>query len=389
MNNEDVINELKKRIAISNFTNEPKKKLNLLPIFFNEWSDKFMNKRKILNAITVLSLIIILIGTGTIIYAKKQWNVQFENYLNREYEIASTTLKEAYNSGYAENIEMDYIFQDEIGVKINSLLMTDNYLETNLQFEFPENLQLNTKTFTFGYAIYDENNNIYAITFRPHWGNPVKHFFYPENLCKELSIDFPAEYLSDASGIDNIEANKPIIISKLHLSSTIGFPKSQKLYIRIFDLGYHMQETIDDSTLKNEYEDFCISNSEWIFEIEVPEKFYERKLKLLKLENDIPDLNIDKITLNEVNLTIEAVINNLSETIDDIDLRNQADFRNSLINITDETGKIYFEKTNGLSFQKDLIRMQFEINKNIFDNHQLYLNFNYNGNQYSSKLISK
>ena len=387
MTNDDVIKELKKRIAISNFSTEVKRKNFVLPNFLNDWSEMKMNNRKFSNVLATLILGLLIIGAGTGIYAKRQWDIQYKEYQSREYEIGFTTVKDANDSGYTENIDMDYIFQDNIGAKVNSLLITDNYFESKIQFQFPEDLQLNTETFTYGFAIYDEDNNIYAINIRPHWGDLQKYDPYPKSLCKELGTIFPATFLADGGGANPIEATEQSILTKIKLTSTVGFPKSKKLYIRVFDLGYHMYELLDETTLENEMENFDITDSEWIFEIDVPEKFYERKTTILKLENDIPNLEIDKITVSEINLIVEANINDFTKTINDVDLQNQADFRNQLINITDENGNVYYEKSEGLVASGDLIRMQFDINKKAFEDNQFYLNFSWNGKNYSSKIL--
>ena len=56
------------------------------------------------------------------------------------------------------------------------------------------------------------------------------------------------------------------------MKSEKGFPRSKKIYIRVFDLGYSMTQVDEENNYQAE--DFSITNAEWIFEIDLPEKFY-------------------------------------------------------------------------------------------------------------------
>ena len=187
INKDKLLNEMKKKIAISNFYEEQSQNnSNISPSQVKDWRKYIMNKKKILNVISIFLFAVIILGTSTSIYAKKQWEISFKEYQNRDYTLTLATIIDAEESDYNENIKMDYIFQDNIGVKINSLLMTDGYLESNVEFKFPENLELNSETFTYGFAVYDENNNVYAIAPRIHLGNQKKYEPYYKNFLKQV-----------------------------------------------------------------------------------------------------------------------------------------------------------------------------------------------------------
>ena len=51
---------------------------------------------------------------------------------------------------------MNYITQDGISVKVDSLMITDDYLEAKINFKFVDNIEVNSETFGFGYAVYDD-----------------------------------------------------------------------------------------------------------------------------------------------------------------------------------------------------------------------------------------
>ena len=55
---------------------------------------------------------------------------------------------------------MDYLMQDGIGIKINSIILTDDCLDFDITFKFNEEINVDFKNFSFGYAVYDENKNI-------------------------------------------------------------------------------------------------------------------------------------------------------------------------------------------------------------------------------------
>lgn len=177
------------------------------------------------------------------------------------------------------------------------------------------------------------------------------------------------------------------------MGSNKGFPKSKKIYIRVFDLGYSMIDLGEENNkLRIEQaEDFSLSNAEWIFEINVPEKFYERETTELTLKDEIPGLEIEKITVTEVGLVVRAKIEGFSDIVylgKDMKPDEWQKLRNETVNITDEEGTIYYENTMGTVQGKNWFRMNYEINKNML-NKKLFLNVKINRQQYSSELIEK
>lgn len=349
--------------------------------------------KKILNIAAVI-LVVVLVGSiAPRIYAKIQWDIKFKEYQNREFETGQGTIKEAMASGYNEEIDMDYVTQDGIRVKVDSLMITDDYLEANINFEFEDDIKVNSETFGFGYAIYDDQKNIYGVFTRMHLGSNEKRDYYTPYMYQEIGVEYNkndiyAIQLNDTAGTENISAIDRNIISKIKMGSTKGFPKSKKLYIRVFDLGYHMVDVHTDGT-PNIMENFTISDAEWIFEIDVPDKFYERQTTELKLKDEIPGVEIEKITVTEVGLIIKAKIEGYGVQLENNGIQEWQKLRNETINITDEEGNIYYENTIGMvQLGKDTVRMNFEINKNMLSK-KLFLNVKVNGQQYSSELIEK
>ena len=150
-----------------------------------------------------------------------------------------------------------------------------------------------------------------------------------------------------------------------------------------------MFDYIDESTLEHEMENFDISNSEWIFEIDVPEKFYERTVTELVLKENIEKLNIEKIEVSEIELTVEGTLEGFYNMLSNLPTpAEETNLRKETVYITDENGNIYSEKTYGLVANKDWFRMNFEINKNML-NQKYFLNVKIDSQIYTSELIIK
>lgn len=397
INENDLLNELKKRIAISNFELENENQ-NIFPKkLFEDWRKYIMNKKKVLNTIGILAVAFILLGISANIYAKIQWNIGFNEYKNREYQTSLATIKDAEENGYVQNIDMEYVVQDNIGVKLTSLLMTDEYVEITADFKFPEDMEINTETFSYGFAVYDNEKNVYSVAPRVNiYGVKMgKIDTYTPYMYKEMGIDYDRfnlydKLISDGGGVHNIYAENHNLISKIELNSSKRFPKSKKLFVRINNLGFTMVEISNDSNVDNYKEDFDISNCEWIFEVDVPEKFYERTTTELALKDEIPNLSIEKIEVSEVYLMVRGTLNGFYDMIQqkaEIPVE-MTELDNKTIYITDEEGNTYYEKTYGLTGKKDCFRKRFEITKDML-NKKLFLNVKIGEKIYTSELIKK
>lgn len=343
-------------------------------------------KRKALNSVAVV-IAIVAIGTASNqIYAKIKLDAEFKEYQNREYKYG------VGQKDLTESIEMQYIEQDGIKVKVDSLMITDDRLEAKINFEFAEGIEVNSETFEFGYAIYDEENNLYCI-----YGNINSKIqkrgyeYHKRNIYRELGID-SKKYVPmiSSTGITKISAENRNITSKIIMNSHTGFPKAKKLYIRIFDLEYYMDycHTEEIKTIST-MEYFPISDAEWIFEINVPESIYNRKTINLKLKEEIPELEITHIKVTQTGLILKGKMQELYNAMmsgKDMSREEWAIKQNEIINITDSQGNSYYYKSGGSTEEKNGFTFDFEIDQDIVNSRQLFLNINVNGKQYSSEL---
>ena len=138
-------------------------------------------------------LVVALLGTvSNQLYARIKWSIEFKEYENRAFEYGKGSVKEAVDDGYNENIEMEYVEQDGISAKIDSIMVTDDYMRIQVNFVFDDAIKVDSERFSYGIAVYDENNNIYGIFTRMHIGikEQSKYDRYWEYIYKELGVEY-------------------------------------------------------------------------------------------------------------------------------------------------------------------------------------------------------
>ena len=352
-------------------------------------------RRKILN-VAAIFLVIILTGViSTQIYAKIKWNIEFKEYKNLPSAETKGTLKEIKEDGFSEILDVDYLTQDGIGIKLNSILLTDDCLDMDVTFKFDKNLEVNSQTFSSGFTIYDENKNIYSIHSRMHIGENTKYdnvtlFTYKELGVKYNKKDVYAIQLASSSGItqgDVDEENRTINMN-ITLRAKDKFPQSKKLYIRLFDPGFSMIES-ENNNNENKIvnaEDFSLSDAKWIFEIDVPDKFYERNSVELKPENEISGIEFKNITITDTGLNLVFKSEEYDKLIKDGKDMDSSEFLEKvqrMLYISDKDGNRYNELNIGSPENDQQYKMTLDVGLKYLDD--LYINYN---NQ-KEKLIEK
>ena len=252
--------------------------------------------------------------------------------------------------------------QDGIGIKINSILLTDDCLDFDITFKFNEEINVDSKNFSFGYAVYDENKNIYNI--QPRLFSKNKENNKISFIYKELGLNYDtksatAQQFSDIAtqqitGVS--EANRTIDFN-LTLRAKDKFPQSKTIYIKIFDLGYTMSDIENENnelTIKNS-EDFNLSKAKWNLEIEVPKKFYERNTTELTTKNNIPGIDIENILISETGMTIKFKSKEYDKIVKsgiDMEAENFQKQISEILSITDKEGNTYKVSNSGTTQEK-------------------------------------
>ena len=351
-----------------------------------------MKKRKILNIAAILLIVIMLGALTPSIYAKIQWNIEYQEYENRPINYGSATINEAIQE-YEKNIQMDYIYKNDIGIKIDSLILTNDYFKINVNFKLPEGIELNTQTFRYGFAVYDENGNIYGIQERMLFKDEKVPYW--EKLYKELGINYDkkdvfAVQLKDSSGMGVITSQKGNIIAYTQMTSNKGFPKSKKLYIRIFDIGYDLMELNEEKTQMLSAQNVNITNDEWIIELNIPEEFYTRQSINLKLANEVEGLKISKAELTKTALVMKVEQDGLRKAVMDGRNLSEEEFTNKIneaIHIEDEQGNTYNYTNLSTTENPEEIQLKFSLSTKDISK-RLYLCVKINEKDYKVELIT-
>lgn len=267
--------------------------------------DKKRKNHKIRNIAAIL-VIILLLGTfSPQLYAKFRQDMKYKEYTRRNYVSGTGEIA----SAYSEQVNMDYVFQNDIGVKLDSFILTDDTFKVDISFKLPEEMRVDKKEgnnneethigYYFGFAVYDEEKNCFSILNRlDKQIIESKYDNYIGFVYKELGINRD-KALANSSSTTIIELDEDKVVARLEMNTLKGFPNSKKIYIRIFNIGYWVSNSNLDYVSDH-------SDLEWNFEIETPDKFLKRDTTNLVLLDEIPKLKINKFTVTETGMVFIA-----------------------------------------------------------------------------------
>lgn len=342
-------------------------------------------------AASVLFFIIAgLLGNG--IYAKIQWNIQYKEYLNVDRGVTSLSVKESESSGNLVKIDDQYNYKNNIGLKIDNLFISDDELELDVFIDLSKIDNFRSDTLGFGYIIYDENNSIIGAYTRKGWEyskfHSLKKCFstnYFKKFMKEKNISYKEHDLAKLMNYNScseklIESTNKIVTQRILISSeNRKIPKSQKIYIRIFDLGYAVS---DSKTL--DYEDFELcKNEEWNYDIIIPDKIYSRDNLFLMVENTTSKAKITTASVSESRLIIE--FNGFESTEEYNKFIESNDNDNFRLYLEDQNGNVinYSQNIGGYAPNEELTyKCYFDLNKNNFIENYYTLHYCENDNEY-------
>lgn len=329
---------------------------------------------------TVGILLIVFVGIPNV-YAYIKWNAEFTEFMEIPRQTSVGTKVDD------ELVEMNYIEKNGIKARVESLIASEDEVKIRLAFEFDNDIELNSKTFDYSYAVYDENNNIYAI-YNSSMNAKIDRL--PELIYRELNVvynknDIYANQYATSTSMGNISANNRKIVNEIRLKSLKGFPKSKKLYLRILNLGYSMINVEE-----KKIEEFNISKENWIFEIDIPERFYNSNSYDLKLTNEIEGVKLTKARITDTALTLTLEDKTIAEKLQNGHKMKSDEFakmQDELIYITDNTGnKIQMLE---ITSSENEIKVRFSVAKQYLDENRLFINITKDGKTYKSELIKE
>lgn len=348
--------------------------------------------KKILMLFLAIIAILLVIFILFKVYIYIDMEARFKEFEKRQAVETKGTLSYVDDENYAKVENMDYIIQDGIGIKIDSISLNDDTFTANVSFKL--NKDFDYRTLGYSFAIYDENKNIYEIYSRMHIGENNMYDYNSIFMQKELGVynkkDIYSIYLASGAGIEqvSIDNNEKTVVNKIKVEAKDKFPESKKLYIKIFDLGYFNMNEEENAEISAE--NVNLTDAKWQFEFDVPEEMNKRETLNLKLAEDIPGLEITKMTLSETKLAINF---NSKDYIDLItagkDMPGE-EFRNKveeMLNITDSEGNRY-QETSGGTTGNGGYKISFDVTKNDLPK-KLFINFKVGDKQYKSELVEK
>ncbi len=311
-------------------------------------------KKKIIILILIVLIITAIVVAGYIVYKnyeKKEFiknaEAEFKNIDRKELMYGSSYidgkdgLKNAVENGYIENIDSEYQYSNDIGCKINSFVFSDTNLSLLLDFDFLRKPIRINQLFT-DVIIYDENGNIYS----SELVGSKKCFKHRKEIYKEKGLKQENE-LTDAYSFGALYQTEDRCILQLSLESK--YPVAEKLYINAYGIGY-MDRKLD-------YVD--LYDGEWNFEIDVPEKFVNRKNNEYKLKEKVDEIELQSLIISDTATYMEYKPN----------------FDYVYFEIVDETGKAYDFYSRKLH-KDDIYEARCSANKNML-NGKVYLRILY------------
>lgn len=263
---------------------------------------RFIEMKKI----AISTMCVTLIGTGIVFASSLLGNFWSNN----------GGVKTALEYGYVQNIEMDYNIQNDLGIKLESILIDDSNIGIVFNYKIPSNLKNIDDIVLNDILIKDENNNI----------------IFEDGNTKSLCTGYTSELASENGTI-----KQAILLNNFNHT----YSKSNNIYIsfstvNMFRNGRKVKTITGD----------------WKFDINVIDKFVNRET-IKYMAGQSQDVEIINAELTPTGLDIEIKFNTP---------QNAENLINN-IKIQDKDGKEF--KANGISAEEELtfptIRTSFPI----------------------------
>ncbi|MCI8272987.1 MAG: hypothetical protein HFJ55_02760 [Clostridia bacterium] len=329
----DIIEKLKKDIAIYQFREENNKKQN-------KSSNKIIKTIKKI----IIGILSTIVAGGTIIYAYTQSNIMDIENIDITLQL-SESMKNAVDNGYIENINTAYEYKNGIGCKINSLIISDKDMNIVVDFDFTDKEIVQNQIFA-KFIIYDENKNVYC-NYSP-LTKKSSDLKYQKKFYRSMKLSHKNE-LNMSKSYTNLYLKDNRFIAQLMLDSITPIPRAQKIYINIYDVGY-----IDYN--KDEYV-YLFKDTDWNFSINVPELFYNRANIEFETQGKLNKVKVENFYVTDTGTIMTGTIKD--------------DFMPLNIQIVDENGKTYkYYSCTRIGEDKEYGKFQYEFdfNKNMLTN---------------------
>lgn len=306
MNNEKLKNEIKAKIAISKFYEE----------------DMAMKNNKNYFVKIAVSVCACLILTTGIVFAK-----DIENIIRKIFKNTSPAIEQAVDQGYIQSIENDFVYDKDIGIKVDNIVLDDLNLNVSIKFE-------------------NKNKNIASIRFNKFiLSTDTNEIIYDSNqqYVTDIKDVYTATYINWKEQPEKLEDN----IFADSILFTLGERSKEKKEL-IFKIQ-SLDITYDDNTKEELY-------GEWNFNLKITEKM--RKNQTIKYVLQEENEHIESCTGTLSATGLEATFN-LKNPLNPMDyhLKNSGNIKGP--------GLFFIKNVSGYTFPNDIKNLDTDYKKYV------------------------
>lgn len=226
-------------------------------LYENNRKWRFIEMKKTIASI----LCIVFMGTGIVLASNSLWN----HWNNKG-------VKTALEYGYVQNVEMNYNIQNDLGIKLDSIIIDNSNIGIVFNYKIPSNLKSIDNIAIKDIVIKDEKNNI----------------IFEDGNEKSLSTGYAEEFASENSIV-----KQAILLNNLNHT----YPKSNNIYISFSTVNiFRNQKNIKTIT------------GNWNFDINVTDKFINRET-IEYTAGQSKDIEVISAELTSTGLDIEMKFN--------------------------------------------------------------------------------
>lgn len=207
------------------------------------FSEKNVKHKKSFNFI--LKRVAILVLSLSVVTASTVFAEDIINFFTSIFTNSNKGVDTAVENGYVQNVDMDFIEDNNLGVKVDYVLMDDHNLNISFVYKYMgDDVEQITALDYMDITITDENENVLYRT--------------SKNNQNDTILSVSADFANKQQLLDNVT-----IRTSLFLNSN-NFPKSEMLYISINNVSLNTGKEIINI------------NGNWNFSINLEDKFVYR-----------------------------------------------------------------------------------------------------------------
>lgn len=316
----------------------------------NAFKDKHKEKSTTIMMLKRVAVFILCIGivTATTVYAK-----DIINFITSIFTNSTPGIDKAVDNGYVQNVDMDFITYNDVGVKVDYLLMDDHNLDISFVYKYYGKV-INLKNMKYAsLTIKDEENNILC--------------FISEDTTNTNVLATSVDSTSEQQFIDSTTIRDSLLVNSKE------FPRCQTLFLEISKMTLELDEEIKNI------------NGNWNFSINIDDKLVTRNSYEYS-STDNPYIDNVKTSITATSLSIDLQLNTL---FDETTL-----YTRNAITLKDENNNTYrptkmlSKNINSSEPYSSTITLLYPIS--IYDNiNKLYLHINLDSDKQLDLKFSK